>query len=205
MGFYGDRVLPYLVDRALGVRSLDEVRARVCAGLCGEVVEIGFGSGLNVAHYPDAVRGVAAVEPSDVAWRLAGPRIAASRVPVRRAGLDGQQLPFPDGSFDAALSSFTLCTVPDAPRALAELRRVLRPRGTLHLVEHGRAPDESVRRWQRRLGPLQLRLAGGCHVDRPVDLLLAEAGFRTVSLSTGYLAGSPRALSYLYEGSFRVP
>ena len=119
MGWYGERVLPRLVDRTLGERITGELRERVCAGLAGEVVELGFGSGLNVPHYPAAVTGVAAVEPSDTAWRLAAPRVTAATVPVRRSDVDGQRLSASDGAFDGALSSWTLCTVPDAAAALA--------------------------------------------------------------------------------------
>ncbi len=142
------------------------MRDRVCARLSGAVVEVGFGSGLNVPHYPAGVTAIAAIEPSDVAWRLAAERVASSAVPVRRAGFDGQALPFEDDTFDSALSTWTLCTIPDVGAALAELRRVLRPDGTLHFVEHGLAPDDSVLRWQRRLEPVQKRLAGGCHLTR---------------------------------------
>lgn len=205
MTIWSRQVLPRLVDVTMGGHALRDVRARVCAGLRGEVVEIGFGSGLNVPVYPPAVRSVAAVEPSDVAWRLARRRVAESHTQVHRVGIDGQALPLADASCDAALSTWTLCTVPDPAQALAELRRVLRPGGRLHLVEHGLAPDADVRRWQDRIGPLQRRVAGGCRIDRPVDRLVRDAGFRTVSLSTGYLSGGPKALSYLYEGVFAAP
>lgn len=146
MGVYSDHVVPRIVNRVMDDAALREIRRRVCAGLAGDVVEIGFGSGHNVVYYPAAVTRVTAVEPSDVGWRLAGPRVAASPVPVGRSGLDGQHLPFADGSFDAALSTWTLCTIPDPAAALREIRRVLRPGGTLHFVEHGRAPDPGVER-----------------------------------------------------------
>jgi SAM-dependent methyltransferase len=177
------------MNAVCGANSLHPLRKRVCAGLAGSVVEIGFGSGLNVPFYPAAVSAVAAVEPSDLGVKLASARLAASRVPVTRSGLDGQSLPFGDDSFDAALSTWTLCTVPDTAAALSELRRVLRPGGRLHFLEHGLAPDEPVRRWQRRLDPVQRRIAGGCHFTRPIVDLLTGAGFVISELDVFYEPG----------------
>ncbi len=195
MGLYGEQVLPRIINVACAAGPVvGPLRERVCAGLSGEVVEIGFGSGLNVPHYPAAVSRVAAVEPSDVGWKLAEDRVGASSVPVARAGLDGQALPFEDDSFDCALSTWTMCTIPDIDGALAELRRVLRPGGTLHFIEHGLAPDESVARWQRRLEPVQRRLFGGCHLTRPIVDLVERAGFVVRELDEFYEKGAPKAL-----------
>ncbi|MFC4611652.1 class I SAM-dependent methyltransferase [Streptomyces maoxianensis] len=194
MGYYAERVVPRIVNVACGVKAAGPLRRRVCEGLAGEVVEIGFGSGHNVPFYPAAVTGVTAIEPSDVGWRLAGERVRAASVPVRRAGLDGQSLPFQDDSFDAALSTWTLCTIPDAVAALREVRRVLRPGGTLHFLEHGLAPeeDENVRRWQRRLEPMEKRLFGGCHLTRPTVEMLTSAGFTITALDVFYEEGAPK-------------
>jgi ubiquinone/menaquinone biosynthesis C-methylase UbiE len=164
----------------------------VCEGLAGEVVEIGFGSGLNVPYYPASVTRVAAVEPADVGWRLAAGRIKESTVPIDRAGLDGQSLPFADDSFDAAVSCWTMCTIPDIDAALRELRRVLKPGGTLHFVEHGLAPDERVQRWQHRFEPVQKRLFGGCHLTRPTAEMLTGAGFTISELDRFYEKGAPK-------------
>jgi SAM-dependent methyltransferase len=177
MGAYGTYVLPRIINAVCGARALDPLRRRVCDGLAGNVLELGFGSGLNVPFYPETVTMVSAVEPSDVGWRLASTRVAASRVPIQRSGLDGQSLPFKDASQDCALSTWTLCTIPDVATALSEVRRVLKPGGSLHFLEHGLAPDENVRRWQRRLEPVQMRIAGGCHFTRPIADLLTAAGF----------------------------
>ena len=195
MGFYGDEVLPRIVNAVGGMKTTYPLRERVCDGLEGEVVEIGFGSGLNVPFYPASVRRVAAVEPADVGWKLAAKRLRASSIPVERSGLDGQSLPFEDASFDTALSTWTMCTIPDIEQALAELRRVLKPGGTLHFVEHGLAPDERVRRWQHRLEPVQKRLFGGCHLTREIPDLLRDAGFEIAQLDVFYEDGAPKFLA----------
>lgn len=195
MGIYREHVLPRIVNAACGMKSSEPLRERVCAGLTGDVVEIGFGSGLNIPFYPDRVDRVAAVEPSDVGWKLANKRVTATSIPVQRAGLDGQSLPFADASFDGALTTWTLCTIPDVVTALGELRRVLKPGATLHFVEHGLAPDERVRRWQHRLEPIQKRVFGGCHLTRPVVPLLRSAGFEIKDLDVFYEDGAPKFLT----------
>lgn len=192
MGIYSRHVLPRIINVACGLKSADPLRERVCAGLEGDVVEIGFGSGLNVPFYTDRIRRVAAIEPADVGWQLAGKRLAATSTPVERAGLDGESLPFPDASFDTALSTWTLCTIPDVAAALQEVRRVLKPGGTLHFVEHGLAPDENVRTWQYRLEPIQKRVFGGCHLTRSVPDLLTAAGFTITELDVFYEDGAPK-------------
>ena len=195
VGLYGEHVLPRIVNVACGMKTNEAYRRRVTEGLAGDVVEIGFGSGLNVPFYPQSVTQVAAVEPADLGWKLAAKRLGETSVPVRRAGLDGQRLPFPDDSFDAALSTWTLCTIPDVAAALREVRRVLKPGGTFHFVEHGLAPDEPVRRWQHRLEPIQKRLFGGCHLTRPVVELVSAAGFTIEALDVFYEEGAPKFLA----------
>lgn len=199
MGFYRERVLPHIIDRACGTPELHEWRARVATGLAGQVVEIGFGSGLNMAAYPADVEVVYAVEPAAVARRLSEPRVAASAVEVRHVGLDGQRIPLDENSCDGALSTFTLCTIPNVAAALAELRRVVRPGGRFHFLEHGRSPDARVATWQRRIEPVQKRLADGCHLTRDIADLVEQAGFELEQVSSRYAKG-PKPWSWFTEG-----
>jgi ubiquinone/menaquinone biosynthesis C-methylase UbiE len=194
MGLYAEHVLPRMLNVACGMKESRPLRERVCAGLHGQVVEIGFGTGHNVPFYPDAVERVAAVEPSELSWKIARDRVSASSIRVERSGLDGQSLPFPDDSFDTALSTWTLCTIPDPVLALHELRRVLRSGGTLHFVEHGLAPDEAVRRWQHRLEPLNKRIAGGCHLTRRILDVLRSSGFTIDEVDVFYEKGAPKSV-----------
>jgi SAM-dependent methyltransferase len=203
MSFYRDQVLPRVQDKVMGREPNGAVRARVCAGLSGDVVEVGFGTGLNARYYPSDVTRIFAVEPSHVCMRLAEPRIARSSVPVQPAGLTGERLDLPSDRFDAVLSTWTLCTIPDLEGALAELRRVLKPGGAMHFVEHGHAPDANVARWQRRLEPLNQRLAGGCHLTRRISDRVEGAGFAIEQLDTYYFKGEPKPLAYTYEGRAR--
>ena len=207
MGIWRDEVVPRATDLLLDTAEIRRLREETVGGLRGDVVEIGFGSGLNLAFYPPAVHKVLAVEPSAVAARLAAQRIASAPVPVEVVGDDAQALPVESSSLDAAVSSFTLCTIPDPRAALEELLRVLRPGGTFHFLEHGLSPSTSVARWQHRLDPLQRRLAAGCHLDRPIDRLLEDAGFLLGDLRNFELPG-PRALrpfGYLYIGTATKP
>jgi SAM-dependent methyltransferase len=189
MGTWRDRAVPRLTDWALRGPDIDELRAEVCAGLSGEVLEVGFGSGLNLRFLPPAVRRVSAVEPADTGWQLSARQRAQTSVPVQRTGLDGQVLEEPDDRFDSALVTFSLCTIPDPALALTEIARVLRPRGTLHFLEHGLAPDPGVARWQRRLEPLQSAVFAGCHLTRDPPALVRAAGFEVVRLRQEYLPG----------------
>lgn len=199
MGFYEERVLPRAVDVALSGKAFTRLRERVASRLEGDVLEVGFGSGRNVPFYPPAVTRVRAVDPAVAGRALAAKRLAASSVRVEFIGLHGEDLPIADGTVDHVLTTWTLCTIPDAARALGEIRRVLRAGGALHFVEHGRARDPSVARWQDRLTPLQRRFAGGCHLNRPIDDMISAAGLDVSRLDTFFLPG-PKPFGFMFEG-----
>jgi ubiquinone/menaquinone biosynthesis C-methylase UbiE len=195
---WDERVVPRLTDLSLRGHEVGEMREVACAGLTGRVLEIGFGSGLNVRWYPPEVTSVTAIEPSDLGWHLSERRRARTTLTVERAGLDGQRLDLPDDSHDSALVTFSLCTIPDPLLALREARRVVRPGGRLHVLEHGLAPDEAVRRWQRRLEPLQRAIAGGCHLTRDIPSLVEETGWRIEDSEQSYLPGPAASRPWTY-------
>jgi ubiquinone/menaquinone biosynthesis C-methylase UbiE len=200
MSFYGDNVLPHIINVVMNNKQTRLIRARVCGGLQGEVLEIGFGTGHNLPFIPGEVTRLQAVEPSARSVELAGPRIAAAPFAIEVVGLDGQRLPVDDESVDAVLCTWSLCTIPDPVAAVAEARRVLRPGGRFHFVEHGRAPDEKVRRWQDRYNPVQRRIAGGCNVNRDIRAIIEAGGLTVTSLDNYYGKGEPKTLGAMYEG-----
>ena len=199
MGLYGDQILPRLVDKACSSVSVARWRTRVVQGLVGVVVEPGFGSGTNLPFLPPEVTKVYAIDPAVLGRKLAADRLSASPVDVEFIGLDGQLIPLEDDSCDAGLLTFSLCTIPDPAAALAELRRVIKPGGALHFLEHGLADDESMQHWQFRIDPFQKRLFGGCHVSRDHAALIEEAGFEIEWIEREYAQG-PKAWSFFHLG-----
>jgi SAM-dependent methyltransferase len=199
MGWWNDRVVPRVVDKALKGKETGALRDRVCVGLHGRVLEVGFGGGLNIRSYPPEVTAVDAVEPSDLGWELSERRRARTPLPIERVGLDGERLEAEDATYDGALVTFTLCTIPDAVTALREVRRVLKPGASLHFLEHGVAGDPKVAAWQRRLDPIQRRLAGGCHLTRDPAALAERAGLEVVAVERFRLpdGAAPWAAGYL--------
>lgn len=202
MSFYRRHVLPYLVHLAMRQQPLIPFRRRVIGAAEGRVLEIGIGSGLNLPLYGPAVRSVIGLEPSPELLRMARQRAAAAPVPVELVDASAEALPLDAESFDCVVTTWTLCTIPDAGRALTEVRRVLKPGGALLFVEHGRAPEPGVARWQDRLDPLWSRVAGGCHLNRKIDDLICASGFRIEAMANTRLPG-PRTHTFLYEGRAR--
>lgn len=188
------------MNLACNTNETRRIRSRVCEPLAGTVLEIGFGTGLNLPHLPPSVTRLHAVDPLQKGRELAEERLAGSHVAVDFVGVDGQSLELEDDSVDAALSTWTLCTIPDARAAVREIGRVLRPGGTFHFAEHGRARDGKVRKWQERLNGVQQRLACGCNLNRDIAAIIEEGGMTFVSLDMFYAKGDPKILGWTYEG-----
>lgn len=202
MGFYERRVLPYLIHLGMQQEPLLAYRRRLVEGATGCVLEIGAGSGLNLPLYNQAVTGVLAIDTSPPLLSMARQHQRHAPVPFELIEASGETLPLADGSIDTAVTSWTLCSIADALAALREVRRVLKPSGRLRFVEHGRAPDAAVRRWQDLLTPAWKHLAGGCHLNRPIRQLVEEAGFEIEQFDAGYMEG-PRPMTFMYEGVAR--
>ena len=203
MGFYNRFILPQVIELAMRQKTFTPFRERVVGAARGRVLEIGIGSGLNLASYQSSAEEVYGVDPSIELLAKARDRVNAARIPVKLLEGTAEKLPFDDRTFDTVVMTFTLCSIPDVALAVREMRRVLRPEGELLFVEHGQAPDPAVVRWQDRLTPVWKRIGGGCHLNRKIDDLIKAGGFRIERLSTDYLKSAPRPFSFIYEGSAR--
>jgi ubiquinone/menaquinone biosynthesis C-methylase UbiE len=201
MRLYRERILPRLINVACNTKETRRIRAEVCAPLAGEVLEIGFGTGLNLPHLPSTVDRLLAVDPMRRGRELAAERLEAADVDVEFVGTDGQSLDLEDASVDAALMTWTLCTIPDPVAALREVGRVLRPGGMVHFVEHGRAPDARIVKWQDRLNGVQRRVAGGCNLNRDIVVIIEEADLELASLETFYADGDPKVVGWTFQGT----
>ncbi len=202
MGFYSDVILPRLCDLAMRNKQLVPFRERVIGAAEGRVLEIGVGSGMNLPFYRPSVREVLALEPAPRLLTMARSASHASSMPVSFLEASAEAIPLDQHSVDTIVTTWTLCSIPQAATALAEMRRVLRPGGKLLFVEHGRAPDASVRWWQDRLTPVWRSISGGCHLNRPIQAMIEGAGFRLDRIETGYMPG-PKPMTFMYEGSAR--
>lgn len=202
MGFYQDRILPHLVNLSMRNRRLLPYRSRVISSAEGRVLEIGIGSGLNLPFYPPRMTELLGLEPAPRLIAMARRAASRSTLPVKFIEGSAEAIPLGDESVDTVVTTWTLCTIPEAVAALAEMRRVLRPSGQLLFVEHGLAPDARVRKWQDWLTPAWKRIGGGCHLNRPIRDLIEHAGYRIERLETGYMKG-PKPMTFMYEGRAR--
>jgi ubiquinone/menaquinone biosynthesis C-methylase UbiE len=199
MSFYNDRILPHVINLAMRNRELRPYRERVLSQAHGRVLEIGIGSGLNLALYGSRVDTILGLDPAARLLEMAQDAAHRSKIPVTLITGSAQAIPIDRGSIDTLVTTWTLCSIPDAGAALQEMRRVLTPNGQLLFVEHGLAPEENVRKWQNRLTPVWKKIGGGCHLNRPIRALIEDAGFRITRLDTGYAKG-PRPMTFFYEG-----
>jgi ubiquinone/menaquinone biosynthesis C-methylase UbiE len=200
VGFYERRVLPRLIDFGMRSKRLAALREGVVGEAQGRVLEIGIGSGLNLPFYRRELETVLGIDPSPELLALARRQAAWVHFPVELCRGSAEELPLDDASVDSVVMTWTLCSVAEPARALGEIRRVLRPGGALLFLEHGQAPEPGVARWQNRLTPVWRRIAGGCHLDRPVGELIPAAGLRLAGLETGYLVEGPRPFTFHYRG-----
>jgi ubiquinone/menaquinone biosynthesis C-methylase UbiE len=201
MGLYARHLFPYLMDWTMGSRKFQEQRQEALKPLYGEVLEIGFGTGLNLPHYPATVAKLVALEPACMLPSAVTKRMAAAPVPVELVRGSAERLPFEDRCFDCVLSTWTLCTIPEVVTALREIRRVLKPDGHYVFLEHGRSDSPRIAQWQDRLNPLQQRIGVGCNMNRPIDLLIAKAGLRLPHLYRFVMPGIPRLVGEMFRGT----
>ena len=202
MGFYDRYILPLLLGTVMGAKPITYQRRKVVPRAEGRVLEIGFGAGHNLPFYdPAKVTHLWALEPSKELRARAAKRVAANTIPIEFLDLPGEEIPLEDSSVDNVLITYTMCTIPDVTRALAQMRRVLRPQGRMIFCEHGKAPDADVERWQHRIEPMWKTISGGCHLARPIPSLITDSGFAIGDMETMYLPGTPRWSGFNYWGS----
>ena len=204
MGFYEKHILPRCLDKACGIGPISKQRQKVVPHATGVVLEIGIGSGLNLPFYnAENVTKIIGVDPDEHIWKRSAKRRAKSTIEIKRIGLSGEDIPLDKNTADSVVVTYSLCTIPDPIKALKEMTRILKPGGTILFTEHGKAPDETVHKWQNRIDPLWGKLAGGCHTGRNIPELFRQAGLRFDTLEEAYIPG-PKVLSYNYWGAARV-
>jgi ubiquinone/menaquinone biosynthesis C-methylase UbiE len=200
MGFYSQVIVPCLCDFSLDRPFVAKYRRELLASASGDILEIGFGTGLNLPYYPEEVRKLTTVDPSAGMLRRARRRIEQTGIAVDQRVVSSERLPFADGAFDCVVSTFTLCSIAEVNQALGEVCRVLKPGGRFLFLEHGLSPEPGVQKWQRRLNWLHMRLAAGCHLDRPIKELVSAQPFSSVEVEEFYLDRLPRTHGYMYRG-----
>jgi len=200
VGLYARHIFPRFMDWTLRRPRFQQERQEALAAARGEVLEIGFGTGLNLRHYPPGVTRLTAIDVADLLPARTARRISAAPFPIERVRLTAERLPFPDARFDCVVSTWTLCSIPDALAALREVRRVLEPGGRFVFLEHGRSDDPRVARWQDRFNPIQRVIGVGCNLNRPIDALVRGAGFAITRLDRYVIEGEPRIMAEMYRG-----
>lgn len=205
MGFYEQKILPKFINSACAAPPILKQREKVVPFAEGRILEIGMGSGLNLPFYnADKVDMVFGLEPSQGMRDLAAPIAEAAPFEVRFLDLPGEEIPLEDNSVDSIVLTYTLCTIPDGPKALEQMRRVLKPGGKLLFSEHGKAPDADVQKWQNRVNPFWKIIGGGCHINKPIDTMISAAGFKMDNLETLYLPETPRIFGFNYWGQATI-
>ncbi len=200
MGFYSNLVIPYCIDFAMSGSTLESYRRNLLENVSGEILEIGFGTGLNLPHYPENVDKITTIDPNPGMKRLARSRIAQSQITVDYKVLNGESLPMPDASFDSVVCTWTLCSIPLVNQAISEVHRLLKPGGYFFFIEHGLSPDVQIQVWQNRLTPVQKILADGCHLNRKISDLIAQQ-FNNVNIEQFYAPKLPKVIGYMYQGT----
>lgn len=200
MAIYADWIFPHVLDFVMSRRNMMEHRAEVLQDAYGEVLEVGFGTALNLPYYPEAVSRLTVLDPADVLRKRVSKRIAAARMPIEKVHLDAAKLPFDEARFDCIVSTWTLCSIAHVSAALGEMYRVLKPGGRLLFIEHGRSDDPGVARWQDRLNPVQQVIGCGCNLNRPIDRLIDQAGFEFSKLERWEEPKTPRIIAPHYRG-----
>jgi ubiquinone/menaquinone biosynthesis C-methylase UbiE len=199
MGFYSQKILPYLMDWSMSGSDMAKYRQQILSGVSGEVLEIGFGTGLNLAYYPDRVQKITTIDVNPGMNALAQKRIQSAAIAVNNQVLNGERLPMPDNSFDSVVSTWTLCSIANVEQALSEIHRVLKPGGKFFFVEHGLSDDPKLQVWQNRLTPVQKVLADGCHLNRNIQQLVKNQ-FDIVKIDQFYADNLPKVVGYFYKG-----
>ncbi len=199
MGFYSNFILPYCMDWSMSNESLAQYRQQLLANVSGEILEIGFGTGLNLAYYPETVQKITTIDANFGMNKIARARIKQSSIAVNHKILNGENLPLEDASFDSIVSTWTLCSITHVDRAISEIYRLLKPGGKFLFIEHGISKETNIKTWQNRLTPIQKVIADGCHLNRNIQKIVEEK-FHNVTVEQFYAPKLPKLLGYMYKG-----